>query len=117
MRPRLRAIALLVAVLLAGLPGEPGASRVAAASTDPDGDGLPTTFELTRSKANPYKADTDGDGIRDGSEDPDHAQGDPGLRLRGRQPDRVRKRPVVERTRRPGRTGAAFQPQAARRAV
>ena len=45
------------------------------------------------------------------------AQGDPGLRLRGRQPDRVRKRPVVERTRRPGRTGAAFQPQAARRAV
>ena len=72
MRPQLRAIALLVAILLAGLPGEPASSRVAAASSDPDGDGLPTTFELTRSKTNPYKADTDGDGVRDDREDPDH---------------------------------------------
>ena len=72
MRPQLRAIALLVAVLLAGPPGEPVSSRVAAASTDPDGDGLPTAFEITQSKTNPYKADTDGNGVRDGLEDPDH---------------------------------------------
>jgi len=71
MRRQQRALVLLAAVLLAGLAGEPGVARVAAASTDPDGDGLPTTFELTQSKTNPSKADTDGNGVRDGLEDPD----------------------------------------------
>ena len=70
-RPRSSAVALLVALHIAGLPGGPGPSLAAATSADPDGDGLPTWFELTRSRTNPYNADTDADGLRDGLEDPD----------------------------------------------
>jgi Bacterial TSP3 repeat len=40
--------------------------------TDSDHDGLSNKFERTRSLTNPYRADTDRDGIRDGKEDPDH---------------------------------------------
>ena len=44
---------------------------VAAASTDPDKDGLPTKWERDWSKTSPTKKDTDKDGIPDGSEDQD----------------------------------------------
>jgi len=43
----------------------------AAASSDPDHDGLTTAFELTRSHTDPHRTDTDGDGTPDGLEDPD----------------------------------------------
>ena len=40
-------------------------------ATDPDGDGLPTTFEREKTLTSPTRADTDGDRLPDGSEDPD----------------------------------------------
>jgi SGNH domain (fused to AT3 domains) len=43
----------------------------AAASSDPDHDGLTSGFERTRSHTDPLRADTDGDGTPDGREDPD----------------------------------------------
>jgi hypothetical protein len=43
----------------------------AAAATDSDHDALPNTWERTYSLTSPYRADTDRDGIPDGSEDPD----------------------------------------------
>ena len=46
------------------------ASGVAAA-TDRDGDGLTDSFEINKSHTDPNLADTDGNGIPDGQEDPD----------------------------------------------
>jgi hypothetical protein len=40
-------------------------------ATDSDHDGLPNKFERTKSLTNPYRKDTDRDGVRDGKEDPD----------------------------------------------
>jgi len=52
--------------------GPAAAAPPAAASTsDPDGDGLTTTFETTRTLTNPRLRDTDRDGLADGLEDPD----------------------------------------------
>ncbi len=42
-----------------------------AADSDPDADGLSTTFETTWSHTDPDVADTDGDGTSDDQEDPD----------------------------------------------
>jgi hypothetical protein len=64
-RPLLLAVGV-VALLVAALPGPAGAS-----ATDPDGDGLPSTWESAWSRTSPRHADTDHDGIRDGQEDPD----------------------------------------------
>ena len=64
---RLRAIGVVVAI--AALVVVP---RPASAITDTDHDGLSDTFETGRSLTNPRKADTDGDGLRDDREDPDH---------------------------------------------
>jgi hypothetical protein len=62
--------AVLAAVLAAVVVGSLPASALAS-SSDPDKDGLPSTWERDYSKTNPKKADTDKDGIKDGSEDPD----------------------------------------------
>ena len=43
-----------------------------SAATDSDHDGLPNTWERSRSLTSPYRADSDRDGIPDGREDPDH---------------------------------------------
>ena len=43
-----------------------------SAATDSDHDGLPNTWERTRSLTKPHHADSDGDGIPDGREDADH---------------------------------------------
>jgi Bacterial TSP3 repeat len=43
-----------------------------SAATDSDHDGLPNHWERTRSLTRPHHADSDGDGIPDGKEDPDH---------------------------------------------
>ena len=43
-----------------------------AAGTDTDHDGLPDTWERTKSHTSTTRADTDRDGIADGREDPDH---------------------------------------------
>jgi hypothetical protein len=79
--------AVAAALLLAGLAGAGPSSAVAtspatpatsssataaATSTDPDHDGLPSAFETTWSRTSPSRADTDGDGVKDGLEDPDH---------------------------------------------
>src|SRR3954468_4926901 len=42
-----------------------------AAATDSDHDGLPSTWEWSRSLTSAYRSDTDRDGIPDGKEDPD----------------------------------------------
>jgi Bacterial TSP3 repeat len=56
-------------VILTAVLAFPGS---ALGATDSDHDGLPNGFERTKSHTNPYRKDTDRDGIRDGSEDPDH---------------------------------------------
>jgi len=56
---------LLVASSVPGLPAS------AAGAMDSDRDGLPNRFETTRSLTNPYRVDTDRDGLEDGLEDPD----------------------------------------------
>jgi hypothetical protein len=48
------------------------APATVAAATDSDHDTLPNAWEVTYSHTNPYRADTDGDGLLDRSEDPDH---------------------------------------------
>jgi hypothetical protein len=69
--PGARSLVFVVtALLVAGLAGADPASG-AAASPDPDGDGLPSTFETTWSHTDPRRADTDRDGVKDGLEDPD----------------------------------------------
>jgi hypothetical protein len=62
---RLGWLSLLV-VALVGV-----ASPVMGASNDPDGDGLPSAFERDRTRTDPLRADTDGDGFPDGLEDQD----------------------------------------------
>jgi hypothetical protein len=57
---------LLVVIALVGI-----AVPMGAASDDPDGDGLPTTFERDRSSTDPLVADSDGDGTTDDLEDQD----------------------------------------------
>ncbi|MEJ7697125.1 MAG: hypothetical protein WKF78_11035 [Candidatus Limnocylindrales bacterium] len=61
-------IAGVVGALIAAM-AVPG--TVGAAGSDSDGDGLTNSFEVYKSHTNPYRADTDRDGIRDGREDPD----------------------------------------------
>ena len=68
--PRFRGLAggmLVIALAMAAMLGP----TAAAASPDPDHDGLTSTFERTRSHTDPNTADTDGDGTPDGLEDPD----------------------------------------------
>ena len=69
-RHRLRRLAFVTPAILlvAGLVA-PGA---ALGATDSDHDGLPNTWERTWSRTNPYRADTNHNGIPDGREDPDH---------------------------------------------
>jgi hypothetical protein len=43
----------------------------ALAATDSDHDGLPNTWERTWSRTNPYRVDSNGNGVADGREDPD----------------------------------------------
>ena len=62
-------LALLAMLLLASVALVGPAS--AATSSDPDGDGLPSTFERDQSKTSPSRKDSDGDGSHDGVEDPD----------------------------------------------
>ncbi|MFN8622475.1 MAG: SGNH hydrolase domain-containing protein [Chloroflexota bacterium] len=64
------ALSLFVVAPGTALAG-PAAPTAPAATNDPDGDGLPTWFENTRSHTDPDLADTDGDGTWDGVEDPD----------------------------------------------
>ena len=67
---RIRRSAAILAV--AGLLIMPMGGASVAAATDSDHDGLTDSFELTRSLTNPHRADTNGNGIPDGLEDPDH---------------------------------------------
>jgi hypothetical protein len=63
-----RALPLFALVLLVGaFP-----MGVSARATDTDRDGLPDTWERDKSHTNPKKADTDGDGLLDNRENPDH---------------------------------------------
>ena len=55
-------------LLIAGLVSP----SVVAAATDSDHDGLPNTWERTWSHTSPYRADSNGNGVADGREDPDH---------------------------------------------
>ena len=66
-----RARALLLGAMVAALAGVPGPTA-AATPPDIDRDGLSNTFEIGRSLTNPRLRDTDGDGTRDGVEDPDN---------------------------------------------
>lgn len=66
---RLRRPASLM--LAAALIGGAFATPAAAITTDTDRDGLTSTFERTWSLTNPRRADTDGDGLPDGRENPD----------------------------------------------
>ncbi len=61
-----------------------GGPAPAAAVTDSDGDGLSNAFERDLSRSNPWRRDSDGDGIRDDREDPDRD----GLRDGSEDPDR-----------------------------
>lgn len=63
-----RLVAPLAVVLLAGLAVGPTAAVTPA---DPDRDGLPSTFETAGSRTSPTRADSDGDGLADGLENPD----------------------------------------------
>ncbi len=56
----------LVLLVLAG-----GGMPAMSASNDPDRDGLPSRFERERSRTDPLRPDTDGDGTNDGNEDQD----------------------------------------------
>ncbi len=49
-----------------------GAAPAVSAATDTDHDGLPDVFERTMTLTDPRRADTNRNGIPDGSEDPDH---------------------------------------------
>ena len=48
------------------------APAAVSAATDSDHDTLPNWWEVSYSRTNPYRADTDRDGLLDRSEDPDH---------------------------------------------
>jgi hypothetical protein len=60
-------VTVTVVLLVAGL-----AVPTLAKLPDRDGDGLPNIYEKQRTRTDPRKADTDGDGTPDGREDPDH---------------------------------------------
>ncbi len=62
-------VAVLVAILALLFPLVAVAGR--PSTTDMDGDRLTNVFEQTRSHTDPRLADTDGNGIPDGAEDPD----------------------------------------------
>jgi hypothetical protein len=66
-RYRRPASLMLAAALIGGMSATPAA----AIATDTDRDGLTNTFERTWSLTNPRRADTDGDGLPDGRENPD----------------------------------------------
>ncbi len=61
-------MAALAALLVGGLI----APATVTAATDTDHDGLPNTWERASSHTDAHKLDTDGDGLPDGMEDPDH---------------------------------------------
>ncbi len=82
--PRLRRRRACAAHRVSFSSGAPGRPRSALAATDSDHDGLPNTWERTWSHTNPYREDTNGNGIADGREDPDHD----GLSNRQRVPGR-----------------------------
>lgn len=67
---RRQATAMGAALLLA-LPLGGAIAPTAGAATDSDRDGLTNWFEVYRSHTNPYRADTNRNGIPDGREDPD----------------------------------------------
>ena len=48
------------------------APAAVSAATDSDHDTLPNWWEVSYSRTNPYRADTNGNGLLDRSEDPDH---------------------------------------------
>jgi hypothetical protein len=60
----------LVGALL--VPGAASASGLHPTARDHDGDGLTNTFEKYKSHTNPWKADTNHNGVRDSRENPDH---------------------------------------------
>ena len=91
-RPRNAILLALVAVLLGG----PFASATTAVATDTDGDGLTNVFERTLSRTDPYRVDSDGDGLWDGRENPDRD----GLTNRAEQ--NLRTKPRVADTDRDG---------------
>jgi hypothetical protein len=62
---------MLVGLAAAMLAALVGGSWAAAAAADRDRDGLPDWFERDRTRTSPTRVDTDRDGVRDGSEDPD----------------------------------------------
>ncbi len=66
-RRALAPIAMLASLLVAGWLAPSGA----AAATDTDRDGLPDSWERQWSLTDPSRADSDGNGRLDGSEDPD----------------------------------------------
>ncbi len=60
----------LVGALL--VPGAASASGLHPSARDHDGDGLTNVFEKYKSHTNPWKVDTNHNGVRDGKENPDH---------------------------------------------
>jgi hypothetical protein len=70
-RHRLRRLSIAASAVL--LVGGLFAPAVTLAATDSDHDGLPNTWERTWSHTSPYRADSNGNGVADGREDPDHA--------------------------------------------
>lgn len=104
-----RPVTVAVVVLLVGAAL---AGPAIAVATDTDRDGLTNTFERTLSLTNPHKVDTDGDGLWDGRENPDHD----GLSNRAEQ--NLRTKPRVADTDRDGWTDVAeyragFDPRSA----
>ncbi|MFN8623592.1 MAG: hypothetical protein U0869_22865 [Chloroflexota bacterium] len=66
-------VGVVVAALAGALIAAPGAASAHGGhSRDRDHDGLTNRFERTQSHTNPRVADTNGNGIPDGRENPDH---------------------------------------------
>src|SRR5205085_11917083 len=81
--------AAVVVGALVGALAAPGASAMAAAR-DSDHDGLTNSFEKNWSHTNPFRADSNHNGIRDGKENPDHDG------LTNRQEQKMRQLGVVD---------------------
>ncbi len=62
----------VVAGALLGALVVPTSAMASGSKNDHDGDGLRNRFERLHSHTNPWKKDSDRDGIRDGKENPDH---------------------------------------------